>query len=428
MKHNGMQNWFNRLHIKCHALNSLLVLVVVVAIGGCTFLPSSGPSLSRVKSSAHAVKDDGSYVLIPLRRNAIEVLNRGGAESFQGTGDLTPKSEVMQNLFRQGAPSLLGGKPTESVVQGDVVNVSIYDSGGSLFATPILANGLSQTGAIQHDLPPQLVDGSGEIMVPYAGRILVRGRSLAEIQEDIQDKLKGKTVDPQVVVTISNRIGGNTVSILGDVKTPAQVPVSLAGTRLLDALAAAGGSTGHEYETIVSVNRGGVIRAALLSEIFEKPSKNIFLHFGDTIIVRVRAENFLSFGANGNLAEVPFDDDHLTLAKALAKVGGANDNQANPSAILVYRLEPVQKVIEMGYKPVDSSATTCPVIYRLDLTQADGFFVARNFSMRDHDIIYTTSAGSVGLRKFLSLIGSIFAPVSQAGGATAGAASAALAL
>jgi len=414
-------------HIRKQFAFLAMVFVLALSLGGCTFLPSNGPSLSRVKSSAQSVKGDGTYVLIPLNQRTLEILN-DKIVSQQPRADLTPHSAVMQKISAQGTPALLGGKPSESLVQGDVVNVSIYDAGGSLFATPILANGLTQTGAIQHDLPPQMVDSSGEIMVPFAGRIMARGKTLTQIQSDIQDNLKNKTVDPQVVVTLSNRVGGNVVSILGDVKTPTQVPVSLAGTRLLDALAAAGGSTGHEYETTISVSRGGKTRSALLSEIYENPSKNIPLQFGDTLIVRVRIENFLSFGANGRLAEIPFEDDHLTLSKALAKVGGADDNQANPSGILIYRVEPRQTLIAMGLRPTDDGSSTCPVIYRLDLTQADGFFVARNFTMRDHDIIYTTSAGSVGLRKFLGLIGSIFAPVSQAGGATAGAASAALAL
>jgi polysaccharide export outer membrane protein len=407
----------------------LLPLLALGLLSSCTFLPSSGPSLSRVKSNSNQRKFTGQYVLVPVSKQVLEILGKNTevTESPRSGLDLKAKSSVMQRLFRQGTPELLGGKPSDSVVQGDVVKVTIFDSGGSLFATPIMPNGMSQTGAIPHELPPQLVDNSGEIMVPYAGRIMARGRSVGQIQDEIQTKLKGKTVDPQVVVTIAERKGGDCVSVMGDVRTPSRVSVSLAGTRVLDALAQAGGSTGKEYETVVSVNRAGTTRTAFLSEIFESPAKNIFLQFGDSIIVRVRAQKYLCFGANNRLAEVPFDDDRLTLAKALAKVGGADDNQANPSSILLYRMEPREKVEAMGLKPVGSD-TGCPVIYRLDLTQADGFFLARNFTMRDHDIIYTTSAGSIGVRKFLGLIGSIFAPAAQAGGTAAGLATTAIAL
>jgi polysaccharide export outer membrane protein len=401
----------------------LLPMIVLGALSSCTFLPSSGPSLDRVKSNSTQKKFTGAYVLIPITKQVIDGMGVGPDAKDQSRGpvDFMTRSTVMRQLFRQGTPELLGGKPSDSVVQGDVVKVTIFDSGGSLFATPIMPNGMSQTGAIPHELPPQIVDNSGEIMVPYAGRIMARGRSVGQIQDEIQNKLKGKTVDPQAIVTIAERKGGDCVSVLGDVRTPSRIPVSLAGTRLLDALAQAGGSAGKEYETVVSVNRSGTTRSATLSEIFENPSKNIFLQFGDSIIVRVRGQQFLCFGANNRLAEVPFDDDHLTLAKALAKIGGANDDKANPSGILLYRLEPRQKVVEMGYKPVGNEPA-CPVIYRLDMRQADGFFLARSFTMRDHDIIYTTLSGSQGLVKFLNVLGSVFSPAAQAGGTAATAA------
>jgi polysaccharide export outer membrane protein len=404
-----------------------LSLLAALLMPGCTFLPSNGPSLYRVKHAANRGTYKGSYVLIPLNSKVLDVLNSQGADTQNPRYpiDLSARSAVLQHLFRQGTPELLGGKPSDSVVQGDVVKVTIFDSGGSLFATPIMPNGLSQNGAIPHELPPQIVDNSGQIMVPYAGRIVARGRSVEEIQEEIQQKLKGKTVDPQVIVSIDQRKGGDCVSILGDVKAPSRVSLSLAGTRLLDAIAQAGGSTGKEYETVVTITRKGTMRTALLSEIFENPSKNIFLEFGDSIIVRLRNQNFLCFGANNRLDEFPFNDDHLTLAKALAKVGGADGGKANPSAVLLYRLEPREVIAAMGLHPIGNEAT-CPVIYRLDMTQADGFFKARNFSMRDHDILYTTTASSIGFQKFLGLIGSVFAPAAQAGGTAAGATAVAL--
>jgi polysaccharide export outer membrane protein len=397
-------------------------------LASCTFLPSNGPSLTRVKSHAGSSKFTGDYVLIPVTPQAVDILaGRGKTSDPLRLQGLVPHSEVLRKLFRQGAPELLGGKPSDLIVQGDVVKVTIFESGGALFATPIMPNGMTQTGAIPHDLPPQIVDNSGEIMVPYAGRIMVRGRSTGDVQSEIQAKLKGKTVDPQVVVTVSERKGGDCVTVMGDVKNPSRVQISLAGTRLLDAIAQAGGSFGKEFDTVVSVNRGSTTRTALLSEIFDAPAKNIFLQFGDNIVVRVRQQKYLNFGSSGRVAEVPFEDDHLTLAKAYARMGGADDNTANPSGVLLYRLEPRETVEAMGYKPVGNEPV-CPVIYRLDLTKADGFFLARNFAMRDQDIIYTTAAGSIGLKKFLGLIGSIFAPASQAGGTAAGLATTAIAL
>ncbi len=51
-----------------------------------------------------------------------------------------------------------------------------------------------------------------------------------------------KTSDPQVVVTMADRKSGNLISIAGDVRNPFLVPVSLVGTKLIAAIAAADGS------------------------------------------------------------------------------------------------------------------------------------------------------------------------------------------
>ena len=404
-------------------------LVCCLGLASCTFLPSNGPSLYRVKGHADRKSFTGEYTLIPVTSQTLEVLSGKpkAADTTKVLG-LVPRSEILKKLLRQGSPELLGAvKQGDAIVKGDVVKVTIFDAGGSLFATPIMPNGMTQTGAIPHDLPPQIVDDAGVIMVPYAGRIRALGKTVEQVQDEIEAKLKGKTVDPQVIVTVEERKGGDCVTVLGDVKTPSRIQISLAGTRLLDAIAQAGGSVGKEYDTIVTVDREGVARTASLSEIFDTPSKNIRLQFGDNVIVRLRQQKYLSFGASGRVSEVPFEDDHLTLAKAYARIGGADDNAANPSAVLLYRLEPRDTVTALGQKPVGNQPVA-PVIYRLDLTKADGFFLARNFVMRDHDIIYTTSAGSVGVNKFMRLLGSLFTPVSQVGGAAATAAAASVAL
>lgn len=402
-------------------LKPLPVVGFAIGLGlltSCTFLPSAGPSASRIKSSADTgdEKKIGDYVLVTLDQKTVNALRPGGGgagdldDLASGGDDLAPQNPVVRKLLRQGSPELLRLPARQTVAQGDVLNIVIYDTGGGLFAAPTAADGTRPVGAVAQNLPAQLVDASGEITVPYAGRITVRGKTLAEVQKEIETQLKTKTVDPQVIVTLGDRIGGDRVSVSGDVKQPTQVPVVLAGTRVLDAIAAAGGSIGKEYETVVSVTRDGVTRSSTLREIFDYPRKNVLLQVGDSIVVRVRSQDFLSFGANGKVARFPFADDYLSLAEALATAGGPLDLRADPSSIFIFRVESSRLVRKMGYTPVDSSSSTCQVIYRLDLTKANGFFLANNFGIRNGDILYTTNAGSIGVMKFLNLINAITAP------------------
>ena len=52
-----------------------------------------------------------------------------------------------------------------------------------------------------------------------------------------------------------------------------------------------------------------------------------------------------------------------------------------------------------------------PVVYRLNLKDANSFFLARSFPMRDKDMLYVANSASDPVQKFLGLVGSITAPV-----------------
>ena len=409
---------------------SRLILLASMATTGCTFIPSGGPSLYRVKTSANRGSHQGDFVYVTLDRRSVGMVNSQSLalESQRLATDLNFEDSLLSEARHQGSTEQFKGKPADTIVSGDQLNVTIFDKAGGLFASPIMPNGMTMSGAIPHDLPTQVVDSSGEITVPYAGRIQVLGKTFGEIQQDIEKKLSTQTVEPKVIVALKDRTGSDKVAVLGDVSKPSLLPVSMGGLRILDAIAAAGGSTGKEYETetYVTVNRGNRTCSSTLSEIYHNPAKNVFLQYGDSVFLRTKPRKFFSFGASGRVAATAFSDDRESLTEALANIGGPDENKANPSAVLVYRMEPTSLVKALGRKPVDPSSATCPVIYRIDFTQANSFMLARSFSLRENDIIYTPLAGSVGLQKFLSLIGTMFSPAASAGGAAASVSTAAI--
>jgi polysaccharide export outer membrane protein len=71
---------------------------------------------------------------------------------------------------------------------GDVVSVTIFDAEpGGLFI-------LSEPGARPGNfvtLPDQIVDTNGNITVPYVGAIRALGRTPSEVQEAINEALRG---------------------------------------------------------------------------------------------------------------------------------------------------------------------------------------------------------------------------------------------
>lgn len=392
---------------------ALFLLAFALSFCSCTFLPSSGPSAFRIKQGSNYLTPIG-YQVVALDESATTILLKNSPKPAYQAADGRPTDD----FFAARGLEKLPQAAFRGVLAGDLLGIWVYETGGGLFnSLPAQAGG---TGAPLTALPQQRVDSSGLVTVPYVGRIQVIGKFPWQLEDEIAEKLKQKTVDPQVIVAVANSAGGDIVSVGGDVKAPALVPVSLSGTRLIDAVTAAGGSLARPHQTMVTVTRNGHSRSDSLQDIFDRVSKNIPLQPKDTVLLRSRPLNFLVFGAGGQVASVPIDVEDLTLAEAVARTGGPNDNKANPAAVFVFRREPRAVLEKLGRTNIPNG-DFIPVIYQLNMLRPEGFFVARNFNVRDKDILYYSSASSVGVLKFMSLLNAFFAPARSGFTTAAGA-------
>lgn len=370
----------------------------------CTFLPSSGPTGSKILEQAGKESGNPSYQLIPVNDQVLRTIATHSTKAPY----LSASGRRSDDLFGQSGIEKFGASNPQAIAIGDVINVAIYETDSSLFG-PSLASGALAVSPMT-PLPPQTIDKTGEISVPYVGRVRALGRLTGDVENDIKAALKTKTADPQVVVTLAERKGGNLISVAGDVKSPSLVPVYLAGTRLIDAIAAAGGSLSAPYDTMVSVTRQSTTRSDTLQEVFNKPGKNISLQPGDTVVLRKRALTFLTFGSTGRVGSNPITVEDLSLSDAVAASGGPADMQANPATVFLYRQEPVGVLRALGKTNLAGNGSTTPVIYQLDLQDPKGFFYANNFIVRDRDLIYYAPARSSKVVKFMSLVNTLISP------------------
>jgi polysaccharide export outer membrane protein len=245
------------------------------------------------------------------------------------------------------------------------------------------------------------------ISVPFAGLIEAAGQTPAAIERAIVARLAGRANDPQVNVRLSLNDSRN-VTVLGEIAASRRVPLGPRGERLLDIIASAGGPRAPVHQTTVQVSRGGTSATMALEAIIAQPAQNIRLRPEDVVTVLHQPYSFIAMGAVATSAEIPFEGRGISLAQALARVGGLRDNQANIRGVFVFRLEQPEAL-----NPAQRMATQAledgriPVIYRLDLSDARGFFVAQEFQIRDQDVVYVSTAPGAELREFLSTVTSL---------------------
>ena len=246
--------------------------------------------------------------------------------------------------------------------------------------------------------------------MPYAGAVRAAGRTPPEVQQSIVDAIKNRAIEPQAVVSLVDQ-RTSLISVLGDVNSPSRFPANAAGEHLLDAITRAGGPKSQGYDSWVMVERGGRRATTPFGALVYEPRNNIWAHPGDTIYLYREPQTFLAFGAAGTSGtasltagqqgQLPFDAWRLSLAEAIGKAGGLNDQAADPAAIFLYRGEPREVAERLGIDCSRFPGPIIPVIYNVNLRNPEGYFLATKFQMRNKDVIYMANATSVEIAKAL---------------------------
>jgi polysaccharide export outer membrane protein len=255
------------------------------------------------------------------------------------------------------------------------------------------------------------VSRDGAITVPFAGRVHVAGMTPAQAESAIRGALAGKAMEPQVLVTVSNNISG-TVTVMGEVTGGARIPLSLSGDRLLDVIATAGGIRTPVAETVVRLTRGTRTGKAALTTILANPSENVYVRPGDVITVERETRAFVALGASGLNAQVPFERADLTLAQAIGKAGGLQDQRADAAGVFLFRYETAETARALDpQNPLPEMGQAVPVVYRLDLRDPKGFFYAQRFAVHEDDVVYVSNSRIDGMQKGLGILSLVLTPI-----------------
>ena len=367
---------------------TILPLAIVAILGGCTTLPRDGPSGASINAGATTPQAMGSYALVPL------------------TFEVTERIKQVPPQFFGTLASASSEQPVDIIGEGDTLAISIYDPSGSLFGGGGSAS--SRATSIEggsQALPGAVVDRSGSVSVPFAGQIRVQGLTSTQAAAAIRRALVGKVANPQVMVAIAGNVS-NSVNVLGDVRQPGRVPVGVNRDRILDVIAAAGGSARSVDDLTISIQRDGRTYSAPLSAVTTQFAENVRLQRGDVINVQYKPRRFSTFGALNAVTQGDMPAGPMTLTGAMSKVGGLNTNTANARRVMVFRFERPEVAQALG---ITQPATPrgVPVVYELNFNDAASVFAATNMEVMPEDVIYVPLAGAAEARKFFEFVQSV---------------------
>nr|WP_314073714.1 polysaccharide biosynthesis/export family protein [uncultured Roseococcus sp.] len=332
------------------------------------------------------------YYVVDIDESVINTLHRLAPPSFSGQFD----DHRPVNAQRLGV--------------GDVLAVTVWEAaGGGLFSAPISDRAAS--GARSAVIPEQQVGQDGAITVPFAGRIQVVGRTADAVERLIVQRLQGQAIQPQALVTVTRNLS-STATVLGEVTTGGRLALTTRGDRLLDVIASAGGIRTPPHETFVRLSRDGQSTAIPLQSLLQRPRENIIVRPGDTITVVRQPQTFVSVGATGRNALIPFEAMGISLLEAVGSAGGLIDSRADPAGVYVLRQEPLTVAKAIGAPDsITSADATTRVVYRLNLSEPAALFHGREFMMRDKDVLYVASAALNELQKVLQIFNLVVQPV-----------------
>jgi polysaccharide export outer membrane protein len=266
-------------------------------------------------------------------------------------------------------------------------------------------------------IPPQVVARDGSITVPYAGRIRVVGLTPPQVEVAIVERLSGKAIEPQALVSVSGNIS-NTVTVTGEVTAGARVPLTTRGDRILDVIASAGGIKAPVHATFIALTRGNTTVQVPMQALLNNPRENIYVRPGDILTAVLDPQTFTAFGSTFRNALVTFDAVGITLEEAVAKAGGLLDATADPQGVFVMRVEPASVARQLNPEyPIAPGQRLVNIVYRVNLKDASTYFLARRFPVRNKDVIYVAASPSTELQKALVLFNSVLGPAYSAAAA-----------
>lgn len=369
-----------------HMLWQYLVgLSLVGLLGGCAAFGGSGPSTASI---VRAGKPGAANAIALIDVDADAIARLDAAHVRRGFADTLGDADA--------DPTIIGS--------GDSIDITLWEAPPAvLFGSGAGFAGLATSQSL--NLPQQMVGNDGQVTIPFVGSIPVAGRTTRQVERDLVAGLKGKANAPQALVRLSQN-EARTVTVLGEVAASRRLPLTSRGERVLDAIAAAGGSRQPVGKTTVQMTRDATTLSMPLDDVIRDPRQNIRLRPGDVVALLFQPFSFTALGAGNLSAQVPFEATGMSLTEALGRIGGLRDDRADIKGVFVFRYEDPEIVGALEKGKARREDGKVPTVYRLDLSNPASLLLSQNFALRDKDLVFVSSAPGTDFQKFLGIVSS----------------------
>lgn len=360
----------------------LLPLVLATGLAGCS-LPRGAALQSEVLAVVQTAEEiatgtpaQADFAVEPVTRDALARYAQWPAVGETGH----------RWINRQEQPA------NRIIAAGDTVEITIWNTEeNSLLTGP---------GQRVITLPAMTVSSAGTVFLPYVDTIRISGMSPDRAREAIQERFADVIPSAQVQLNMTEG-RQSTVSLVSGVGSPGAYPLPDQDHTVMELLAEAGGVSQGLNNPQIRLIRGGEIYGVSVARLFADPGLDTTLVGGDRVLVEADTRTFLSLGAAGREAVIPFPSDRLNALEAMSLIGGVSEARADPQGILVLRRYPASALRSDGSGPSQTRT-----VFTLDLTTADGLFSAGEFRIMPGDLVYATESPVVAAQTIFGLLGS----------------------
>ncbi|MEE6031644.1 polysaccharide biosynthesis/export family protein [Avibacterium paragallinarum] len=366
-------------------MRNLSIFITCCLLTSCANLPNSGPDKSSIEKVEQQNTNVPAVQLIKLDDKAV------GNTPFQVQSfkQLSSSKQRYQGV----------------VSSGDLLDITLWEAPPAiLFGSVLDESGVSSSQSTR--LPEQMVSNNGRVTIPFVGSLRVAGKTPEQIQTDIVNRLQSIANQPQAIVRV---VKNNSANVTVLTKAAAvRMPLTTYGERVLDAVTAAGGVSGDLQDISVQLTRNNQVKTISLAKLAREPQENILLRSGDVLSLLNNPLSFTAMGAVGNSKEIRFSAEGLSLAEAIGRLGGLNDNRADPRGVFIFRYIPFEELSladqqqwqEKGFH----NGMKIPTVYQANLLEPQSMFWIQQFPIKDKDIVYVSNAPLAEFQKFLRMI------------------------